>query len=116
MARILLSEPREDTREMIRRMLERLGHGVTEVGLPAPGQLTDTDAVLVDPAGPVGTTLCQAARLVNPGLALICVSVAEPPGELAALGIAFDACLYKPFTSEELAGALERVLSRVQSA
>jgi len=112
MARILISDARADTRTMTIRMLERLGHEPLEVGLPAPGQLTDVDLVLVDPRGPVGAIVCQAAMIVNPDLPLVCVSVTPPPPELEKLGVSFAAALVKPFASELLAATIDEVLAR----
>jgi CheY-like chemotaxis protein len=115
MARILVSESHEDARRLLVRMLRRLGHEPTVVTMPAPQQLLDAEALVVEPAAPVGAVLAQAARLIDPSLPLICASVAAPPAELERLGVVFDASLVKPFTSEQLDVAIERAM-RLRSA
>jgi hypothetical protein len=91
-------------------MLTRLGHEPILVTMPAPEQLLNAEVLVVEPASPVGVVLAQAARLVNPSLTLICVSVAAPPGELAELGVVFAASLVKPFTADQLGVAINRSL------
>jgi CheY-like chemotaxis protein len=115
MARILISEPHEDVRRLLERMLIRLGHEPIAIIVPTPEYLTGADALLVEPAAPVGAVLAQAANLVNPSLPLICASVSSPPPELSELGIEFVATLVKPFTSEQLQATLERALYRRQT-
>jgi CheY-like chemotaxis protein len=110
MARILISESDADVRRMLERMLMRLGHEPILVRVPAPEQLQRADVLLVEPAAPTGAVLAQAAGIVNPRLALISASVGAPPPELLELGVAFDAALVKPFTSEQLDVAIEQAL------
>ncbi len=120
MARILISEPHEDVRRLLERMVARLGHEPVAVGGPTPHQLTSADVFgadvfIVEPAAPIGAALARAARLIDPLLPLICASVAAPPPELTELGIVFAAALLKPFTLEQLGEAIDRAL-RTQSA
>jgi len=117
MARILISEPHEDVRRLLERMVARLGHEPVAVGAPTTQQLTsaDADVFIVEPAAPIGAVLARAARLIDPSLPLICASVAAPPPELADLGIVFAAALLKPFTLEQLGEAIDMAL-RAQSA
>ncbi len=110
MARILISEPDDDVRRLLERMIARLGHEPIAVRMPTPEQLTSADALVVEPAAPVGAVLAQAARLVDPSLPLICASVTAAPVELAELGVVFAACLVKPFTAEQLGAAIDRSL------
>jgi CheY-like chemotaxis protein len=110
MARILISEPHEDVRRLLVRMLGRLGHEPVVVTVPAPEQLLNADVLVVEPAAPIGAVLAQAARLVNPSLPLVCASVAAPPAELAELGVVFAASLVKPFTTAQLSVAINRSL------
>jgi CheY-like chemotaxis protein len=114
MARILISEPREDVRRLLVRMLERLGHEPVVVTVPAPEQLAGVEALVVEPAAPIGVVLAQAVRLIDPSLPLICASVTAPPPELAELGVVFAAVLIKPFTAEQLGAAIARSLSARQ--
>ncbi|HEV3034443.1 MAG TPA: hypothetical protein VGX72_06605 [Solirubrobacteraceae bacterium] len=111
MARIMVSEPRDDVRRMLVRMLERLGHEPVVVTVPAPEQLLGVQALVVEPAAPIGAVLAQAVRLIDPSLPLICASVTAPPPELAELGVVFAAVLVKPFTAQQLGDAIARSLS-----
>jgi CheY-like chemotaxis protein len=110
MARILISEPHDDVRRLLERMVARLGHEPIVVRVPAPQHLTSADVLLVEPASPVGAVLAQAASIANPSLPLVCASVAAAPPELAELGVAFAACLVKPFTLRQLGAAIDRAL------
>lgn len=112
MARILISEPHEDVRRLLQRMVLRLGHEPIATVAPAPEQLRGADLFLIEPAAPIGAVLAQAAHLIDPAMPLICVSVEPPPPELLDLGIAFDTVLFKPFTLEQLRTAIERALNR----
>jgi CheY-like chemotaxis protein len=110
MARILISEPHEDVRRLLERIVARLGHEPIAVTMPTPEQLTSADVLVVEPAAPIGAVLAQAARLANPSLPLICASVAAVAPELAELGVEFAATLVKPFTADELRAAIDEVL------
>jgi DNA-binding NtrC family response regulator len=110
MARILISEPHDDVRRLLERMVTRLGHEPIAVRTPTPQQLTSADVFMVEPAAPIGAVLAQAAHLIDPSLPLICVSVAAAPPELADLGIVFTDTLVKPFTIEQLCVAIDRAL------
>jgi CheY-like chemotaxis protein len=110
MARILISEPHDDVRRLLERMVTRLGHEPILVRVAAFEQLRGADALVVESAAPTGVVLAQAARIVNPALPLICASVEAPPTELADLGVAFAATLLKPFTAQQLGDAIEAAL------
>jgi CheY-like chemotaxis protein len=110
MARILISEPHDEVRRLLERMVTRLGHEPIPVGIPAPQQLQSADVLVVEPAAPTGAVLAQAACIVNPSLPLICASVTASPPELAELGVVFTAALVKPFTAEQLRVAIEEAL------
>ncbi|HSZ06101.1 MAG TPA: hypothetical protein VK778_13005 [Solirubrobacteraceae bacterium] len=107
MARILISEPHDEVRRLLERMVTRLGHEPTAVRMPTPEQLMSADALVVEPAAPIGAVLAQAASIANPALPLICASVAAAPPELAELGVVFAVSLVKPFTVQELGAAIE---------
>lgn len=93
-------------------MVTRLGHEPVFVRVPAPEQLLSADVLVLEPAASTGAVLAQAACIVNPALPLICASVTGPPRELTELGVEFAASLVKPFTAEQLAGAIEQALAR----
>jgi DNA-binding response OmpR family regulator len=111
MARVLISEPHEDVRRLLGRMLEHLGHEPVVYVALRPGQLMSIDALIVEPAAPAGIVLVQAAQIVAPSLSIICASVDAPPAELTELGIEFAACLVKPFAIGQLAAAIDRALA-----
>lgn len=110
MARILISEPHDDVRRLLERMVTRLGHEPILVRVAASEQLQSADVLVVEPAAPTGVVLAQATRMVNPTLPLICASVDAPPTELAELGVVFAATLLKPFTAQQLGDAIEGAL------
>ncbi len=112
MARILISEPHEDVRRLLERMVERLGHEPLAPRVAAPRDLRSADLFVIEPAAPLGAALAQAARLLAPSLPLICASVQAPPPALLESGIVFEACLQKPFTLEQFGDAVARALCR----
>jgi CheY-like chemotaxis protein len=110
MARILISEPHDDVRRLLERIVSRLGHEPIATRAPSPQQLTSADVFVLEPAAPIGAVLAQAAHLIDSSLPLVCVSVTAPAPELAELGVVFAATLVKPFTAEQLAAAIEQAL------
>jgi hypothetical protein len=109
MARILISEPHDDVRRLLKRMVTRLGHEPILVWMAESEQLQSADVLMVEPAAPTGVVLAQAARIVNPTLPLICASIDAPPAELADLDVVFAAALLKPFTAQQLSDAISGV-------
>ena len=117
MARILISEPHDDVRRLLERMIARLGHEPFLVRAPTPAQLRSADILVVEPAAPAGAALTRAAHAANPMLPIICASVTAPPLELAGLGVVFAANVVKPFTAAQLGAAVEQALcGEAQSA
>jgi CheY-like chemotaxis protein len=110
MARILISEPHDDVRRLLERMITRLGHEPFIVRAPTPAQWRSADILVVEPAAPAGAALTRAAHAANPTLPLICASVTAPPPELEELGVVFAATVVKPFTAEQLGAAVELAL------
>jgi CheY-like chemotaxis protein len=110
MARILICESHDSVRQLLERMVARLGHEPVAVRVPGPEELTSAEVFVLEPAAPVGATMAQAASIIDPSLPLISASVAEPPAEFGALGVVFAASLVKPFTLEQLSEAIERAL------
>src|ERR1700677_2927248 len=97
MARILISEPHDDVRRLLERMIARLGHEPFLVRAPTPAQLRSADILVVEPAAPAGAALTRAAR--------------------AGLGVVFAANVVKPFTAAQLGAAVEQALcGEAQSA
>jgi DNA-binding NtrC family response regulator len=111
MAQVLINESHPDVRRLLERMVARLGHEPVAATAPTPQQLREADVFVLEPADPVGAVLAQAARLVDPSMPLVCVSVQAPPAELEEFGVVFAAALLKPFTLERLDAAILCALS-----
>lgn len=102
MALVCISEPVAETRELLERLVVRLGHEV----LPEH-QLIAADALLFEPGSAHGVTLARRARRHCPDTALVAVSavpvpVAGLPGRVHRLT--------QPFRPEDLARALDGAL------
>lgn len=96
MARICLSEPNPETRDLLEHIVRRLGHEVVDAG---------ADVVLVEPVvdGPGAVGL---ARRESPGARIVVCSIAvHDRAQLADLGA--DGFVLKPFGREELRAAIE---------
>jgi hypothetical protein len=106
MARILISEPHEDVRNLLCRMVTDLGHEALVMDVPTPERFLQADLFLVEPAAPIGAVLAKAAHLIRPGLPIVFVSV-EPPPEL---DIEPAGHVMKPFTATQLSDAIDRAL------
>lgn len=102
MARILVSEPVAETRELLERLLTRLGHVV--VAWPGDG-VDEVDAVVFEPSHREGVALARRLREQRPETALVACS---------ALGDQQDGLptLMQPFQPADLARALETALGR----
>lgn len=121
MARILLVEDVDVVRSVLRRMLERCGHGVTEAadGRQALACLEAGafDVLVTDiwMPGMDGISLITAAKSLVPGLRIIAVSGGAPRAPQAfsiqeALGAGADDSLLKPIDRDELMRAVNRLL------
>lgn len=111
MARILISEPHPDVRRLLERMVARLGHEPMSMRIPTPEDLTSGDVFILEPTDHVAAAFAQSASLAAPSLPLICASVAAPAEVLAELGVEFVACIVKPFTLDQLDGAIRQALA-----
>jgi len=112
MARILISEPRGDVREMLAKMLTRLGHEPILARVPMPEHFAGVELFLVETAGALGVTRVQAARHAAPQLPIVGMSGETPPEDLRELGIELDGWLSKPFSAEQLGEVIARVLAQ----
>jgi hypothetical protein len=107
MANVLIIEPHPEVRELLVRIVHRLGHvPLIDDGRPV-ARWEDVDAVLVEPA------LEGSLELIVPlvreqGAALVCVSIYPPSAEAAALEPV--AYLQKPFSLVDLERALVAAL------
>lgn len=104
MARILVIEPHPEVRELLARVVGRLGH---EVVPQIEGELLDIDLVLVEPQAWGGVELARKVR-DETGAAVLCISVAPPSEETRALEPVSH--MVKPFALSELEGAVVAAL------
>ncbi|MDQ3246699.1 MAG: response regulator [Pseudomonadota bacterium] len=116
---ILLVDDHDDVRATTKAMLEDLGHTVTDVedGEKALAKLAgpdeEPDLIITDYAMPrlSGTELLSKVRATRPDLpALIVTGYAE--GEALGSSKTDANILFKPFTSDALASAVEAAVSR----
>jgi signal transduction histidine kinase/CheY-like chemotaxis protein len=115
-ARVLLVEDDPDLRVLTQRMLQSLGYRVTAVedGPAALGVLRDGDRFdllltdLVLPGGMAGTAVAAEVLRTCEGIGVLYVSGYGDPG-----GDTRHACLSKPFSIRQLAGAVKRTLEAV---
>jgi len=110
MASILLSESDPDVQQLLVLLLERLGHEAIVLGggadVPPPA-----DLLLLEPASPRCVEEARLARLLDPTLPVVCVSIL--PREARFLELGPLAYLEKPFTSAALADAIDRALAQL---
>jgi len=107
MARILICEPDQMVKTVLERVVADLGHDPVATMVPKPWDYTSADVLIIDPAELITVTLARAAQMIEPSLPVICVSGIAPPPDL---GVAFTAVLLKPFTIEQLGGAIDAAL------
>jgi CheY-like chemotaxis protein len=113
MASVLIVEPHPEVRELLVRIVHRLGHvALVDDGRPA-GAWEQVDAVLVEPAS-TGTLDTIAPLVRERGAALVCVSIYPPPADLAALEPV--AYLQKPFSLVDLERAIVTALGAATAA
>ncbi len=103
MARVCISEPVAETRELLELLVVRLGHEVVP-----EHQLIAADALIFEPSSAHGVTLARRARRHCPETALVAVSavpvpVSGLPGRVTRLT--------QPFAPAELARALDGALA-----
>lgn len=121
MARILVIDDEEPVRAMLREMLQRAGHEVTEAadgdaGLSAfrsqPPDLVITD-ILMPAKG--GLVTIKEIRSLDPAARIIAISGGGKTGKLSFLSTARTfpgvKTLRKPFRRAELLGLVEEVLA-----
>jgi CheY-like chemotaxis protein len=112
--RILVVEDEPDLRFIVRRVLARAGHEVTEAGDGAAAltvvQQSSPDLVVTDIMMPVmdGVQLVRALR-ANPATAAIPILVVSGDWQLAG---DVDAVLAKPYRAAELLEAAEGLLEK----
>jgi CheY-like chemotaxis protein len=108
MARILISEPNPDVRQLFEHMVRRLGHEPLALWSVTPDMAATIDLMLVESADPACVELAVEARRLHPALPVVAASIFPPETESA---LAPDAHLLKPFALGELRTVLDRFLS-----
>ena len=111
MATVLVIEPHPEVRELLVRIVRRLGHDVVIDDGRHAAEWGHLDAVVIEPA-PEGTIEAIAPLVREGGAALVCVSIYPPSEQTRALNPV--AYLQKPFSLVDLERALVAALERVE--
>ncbi len=101
---MLICEPHPEVRELLRRIVVRLGH---EPVLD-DDELGAVDAIVVEPAHTPCIERAQAFRAVGKNVPIICASIDVPNGGTRRLEPV--AHLVKPFALPDIEAALTRAL------
>jgi CheY-like chemotaxis protein len=106
-ARVLICEPDPEVRELLRRVVARLGHEP----VLSSDKLEEVQAIVLEPAHHPSVEVAQAFRAFASDVPIVCASIAFPNGGTRRLEpVAF---LVKPFFAlPELEAALELALAR----
>jgi CheY-like chemotaxis protein len=104
MSRVLICEPHPEVRELLRRIVMRLGH---EPVLD-DAALGEVEAIVVEPAHAPSVERAQAFRAVSDTPPVICASVEHPNGGTKRLEPLVH--LVKPFALPEIEAALQQAL------
>lgn len=112
MASVLIFEPHPEVRELLARIVRRLGHvALVDDGRPV-AEWERVDAVLVEPASE--GSLETIAPLRERGASFVCVSIYPPSAQATALSPV--AYLQKPFSLVDLERALVAALAEPLTA
>jgi hypothetical protein len=109
-ARVLICEPHPEVRELLSRIVVRLGH---EPVLD-DADLAPVDAIVLEPSHPACVERAQAFRAVNGHTPIVCTSI-DLPGA-GARRLAPSAYLIKPFALPDLEAALVSALNGKHTA
>jgi CheY-like chemotaxis protein len=104
-ARVLICEPHDDIRALLELVVRRLGHEPVLCGKEATDHI-GVDAAVIEPAAALGMRLARALRSRN--VPVLFTSIY--PAETAALALAPEAYLVKPFPLYALERALQSAL------
>jgi hypothetical protein len=109
MARILICEPVTETRELLERLVLRMGHDI--VGIDA---LRTVDVLLFEPESKAGLALAKLLLEVRPEASLVACSAEPPRAQLKLPRVV--ASLLQPFSPADLARVLDGVAVRPTGA
>jgi len=105
MGRVLISEPDPEVRDLLSRVVTRLGHEAVFDG-EAPETL---DVIVLEPIDSAGLDRVRLIRKRCPEVRIVCASIEQPTE--ASSGLQPVAHLLKPFSLAELEGTLEQALA-----
>jgi len=108
MARILISEPNPDVRQLFEHMIRRLGHEPLALWNMTPDTAATIDLLLVEAADPACSDLAAEARRLRPALPVVAASIFPPE---SGSTLQPDAHLLKPFALGELRAVIDGLLS-----
>jgi CheY-like chemotaxis protein len=109
-ARVLICEPHPEVRELLRRIVVRLGH---EPVLD-DAALERVDAIVLEPAHPPSVERAQAFRGAKGDTPIVCTSIELPDAGSRRLNPV--AYLVKPFALPDLEHAIRAALNGKHSA
>jgi CheY-like chemotaxis protein len=115
-ATILIQDPYPEIRELVRRVVIRLGHETIDEE-EARANPERVDAVVLEPSMLRGLTLTRILKEINPRLPVVINSV-YPAGQLGECEVEVEALrpsahLLKPFTLAQLSSAIELALEGI---
>jgi hypothetical protein len=105
LARVLICEPHPEVRELLGRVVVRLGHEP----LHDDAELSPVDAIVLEPAHAPSVERAAAFRAVDEATPVVCASIDLPDG--GSRRLAPIAYLVKPFALPDLEAALSRALN-----
>jgi hypothetical protein len=104
-ARVLICEPDPEVRELLSRVVVRLGHEP----LLDDAELAPVDAIVLEPSHAPSVERAQAFRAVNGHTPIVCASI-DLPGT-GSRRLAPAAYLVKPFALPDLEAAVTTALN-----
>jgi CheY-like chemotaxis protein len=110
LAKVLICEPHPEVRELLSRVVVRLGHEPVH----DDADLAPVDAIVLEPSHPSSVERAQAFRAVNGHTPIVCASIDPPDAGSRRLSPA--AYLVKPFALPDLEAALRHALNGKHSA
>ena len=113
MARIFILEPEPELRELLARVVARLGHEPVQ-NVESTGDVRPGDVVVVEPGDEKAYAAALAIHRERPEVPIVCVSVfSEVPGDARALEPI--AHVLKPFRLADVERAIESAVERAES-
>ena len=106
MANVLICEPVEETRVLIERLVQRMGHEIA-----GGDSFRDVDVVFYEPASRAGLALARRVQAEQPGVVL--VECSSSPARGAGSGLNPFASLLQPFSPVDIRRVLEAAVRGV---